>query len=800
MTDVPGTSDPAANGHVTGTVPDMPEQSAAEPTAPSAADGPRVPVQRLPELPAGPTPNGSTGGDNRTDARADKSDVAIPGRRADEQVSEQFREGFDAESAEGKQPSAPGAADDGDGSDYDPEEQKQREWFQRNQSKTGRGAAASGTNARASYYDQRVYRVSYGGRHFTVQYGFFGARYVTTQLLTYVPVPGFAAMRETLSEEHLVRLCGDVGSGRRTTAVKLLGEVGCLPDRIGTVEVDDDLIFSVLAEDCVMQAGDGLIIDRAGRPMRDGAVDALRRQARDAGAFVVILDDRKGAAAEATFTHEHPDYPQVLKHHLQARLDMNRAAERTEGAERPEQARQAAVVEHPAVARRIRLATSVFHVVRLAEFLEGYLVKPAGDDENGGLEQALTEWDNHSRKLAKTILAAAEDTDETQPAPRRQAFRIAYAVFAGHPLSHVFLAGELLSKQIMPLYETRETPPDRLIFDGNVDHLIHPSMVASARDDNQRSGPRCAELTDDTLITAILDVAWHDYDSLREPLMTWLTVLAGNPSWQVRLRAAQITGILAGFDFEQVYRSLILVWARWQARYRRSAALAMDMAFVDRNLSKRVRKRVHDWTRDSDPLLQDTAARVYGMRLGQDDVPVAIRELARMGRQPELAASSSVAAAMSTLFLLGSTDQVMDELASWITSSNEYLPQHAVRSLVILAQQPGSAERKGWPALPELAAHRRGWQQALVSLWRNALTNAETSRRAWNPMRQWLLDADTDKDLRVLVEAMAMQIFADPLDSRARFNLRIWRNRHPDAVLIAALLHRLTPELDAGSN
>ncbi|MFJ6168313.1 hypothetical protein ACIQH6_24560 [Micromonospora orduensis] len=800
MTDVPGTSDPAANGHVTGTVPESPEQPAAETAAPSAADGPRVPVQRLPELPAGPAPNGSTGGDNRTDARADKSDVAIPGRRADEQVSEQFREGFDAESAEGKQPSAPGAADDGDGSDYDPEEQKQREWFQRNQSKTGRGAAASGTNARASYYDQRVYRVSYGGRHFTVQYGFFGARYVTTQLLTYVPVPGFAAMRETLSEEHLVRLCGDVGSGRRTTAVKLLGEVGCLPDRIGTVEVDDDLIFSVLAEDCVMQAGDGLIIDRAGRPMRDGAVDALRRQARDAGAFVVILDDRKGAAAEATFTHEHPDYPQVLKHHLQARLDMNRAAERTEGAERPEQARQAAVVEHPAVARRIRLATSVFHVVRLAEFLEGYLVKPAGDDENGDLEQALTEWDNHSRKLAKTILAAAEDTDETQPAPRRQAFRIAYAVFAGHPLSHVFLAGELLSKQIMPLYETRETPPDRLIFDGNVDHLIHPSMVASARDDNQRSGPRCAELTDDTLITAILDVAWHDYDSLREPLMTWLTVLAGNPSWQVRLRAAQITGILAGFDFEQVYRSLILVWARWQARYRRSAALAMDMAFVDRNLSKRVRKRVHDWTCSPDPLLQDTAARVYGMRLGQDDVPVAIRELARMGRQPELAASSSVAAAMSTLFLLGSTDQVMNELASWITSSNEYLPQHAVRSLVILAQQPGSAERQGWPALPELAAHRRGWQQALVSLWRNALTNAETSRRAWNPMRRWLLDADNDKDLRVLVEAMAMQIFADPLDSRARFNLRIWRNRHPDAVLIAALLHRLTPELDAGSN
>ncbi|MET8041891.1 hypothetical protein ABZU25_13650 [Micromonospora sp. NPDC005215] len=790
MNDSPEPSGSAGSGDEAGTTT---EQPTAQLDPSSATEGPRIPAPRLPEPQSGPAPRASRD-DDRPDAQAGRSKDAEPGRRADEQVAEKARGGFDAESTEGKKPSAPGAADDGDRADYDPDEQKQRERFQQNQSRAGRGAAASGADARAFYYDQRVYHVSHGGRKFTVQYGFFGAQYVAAQVDTYVPVPNFSKMKDTLEARHLERLCGDVGSGRRTTAVNLLYEVGCLPDRIGTVEVDDDLIFSVLAEDCVMEAGDGLIIDRGGRTMRDGAVDALRRQARDAGAFIVILDDEDSAMAEATFAHGHADYQQVLERHLRTRAGVGRLAGQTEGSTPPDPVRFAAVAQHAAVARRIRLATSVFYVVRLAEFLEGYLDEVPDGDAVGDLEQALTEWDNQSRKLAKKILAATQDTDETQPAPHRQAFRIAYAVFAGHPLSNVFLAGELLSQQIMPLYETRETPPDRLIFDGNVDNLIHPSMVASARDDSQRAGPRCAELTDDTLITAILDVAWHDYDTLRGPLMTWLTVLAGNRSWQVRLRAAQIAGILAGFDFEQVYRSLIVVWARWQARYRRSAALAMDMAYVDGHLTRRVRQRVQDWTRSPDPLLQDTAARVYGMRLGEDDVPRALRELARMGRQPELTASSSVAAAMSELFLHGAAGQVMDELATWIASSNEHLPQHAVRSLVILAQQPSSMDRRGWLALPELAEHRRRWQRALVTLWRNALTNAETSRRAWNPMRKWLLAADHDDDLRALVEALAMEIFADPLDSRARFNLRLWRNRHPDAVLIAALLHHLTPD------
>ncbi|MGW4499904.1 hypothetical protein ACWENR_14995 [Micromonospora sp. NPDC004336] len=766
MSEAPDRPEPAGDTELPGTAPPAVAEPPAPPTAqaalPSAPEGPPVPAQRRPEPPSV--------------------------RPADEPVAEKVRKDFDAESTKGKQPTAPGAMDDDDRVDYDPEEQQQRERFQKNQSRADRGAAASGPNARAYYHDRRVYHAYFGGRKFTVQYGVFGPAYVAAEVRTYVAVPNVEVMREALGRQHLIRLCGEVGSGRRTTAIKLLDEVGCLRDRIGTVEVDDDLIFSVLAEDCVMERGAGIIIDRDDRPMRDGAVDALRRRARDTGAFVVILDSTERANAEASFAHERPDHQEVLRRHLWVLLASGATPARTRDADQADRAYHDRAVQHPAVASRIRLASSVRYVVRLAEHLAG------NPDREGDLDQLLADWDNQSRKLAKDILAPAEESAEkAYLIPHRQAFRIAYAVFAGHPLSDVFHAGELLSQQIIPLYETRGTTPDRLIFDGNIDRLIHPSMVAPARGDEQRPGPRCAELADETLIRAILDVAWHDYDALRGPLMTWLMVLAGNRSWKVRLRAAQIVGILAGFDFDQVYRVLIGVWARWQATYRRSAALAMDMAYVDARLTRRVRQRVYDWSRSPDPLLQDSAARVYGMRLGEEDVPRAVRELARMGRQPELAASSSVAAAMSMLFLAGATDDVMDELADWVASPNEHLPQHAVRALVILARQPGSVDRQGWPALPELAERRERWQRALVDLWRNALTNAETSRRAWDPMRKWLLAADHDEKLRAFVESLAMEIFASPLDSRARFNLRLWRNRHPDAVLIAALIRRLAP-------
>ena len=80
---------------------------------------------------------------------------------------------------------------------------------------------------------------------------------------------------------------------------------------------------------------------------------------------------------------------------------------------------------------------------------------------------------------------------------------------------------------------------------------------------------------------------------------------------------------------------------------------------------------------------QDTAARWHGLRTDRDAVAEALRALHSLGARPQLRGGTSIAMAMSLLFLNGNVDEVVDELGRWIGSANPYLPNHAVKALLI---------------------------------------------------------------------------------------------------------------------
>ncbi|MCP3785306.1 hypothetical protein NLX85_18255 [Micromonospora sp. A3M-1-15] len=686
----------------------------------------------------------------------------------------------------GTAPSAVGAVDDDDRADRVPEQQQSRTAGRETLASASvkRGIVSTGDHSSSVYYE--THNVSYAGRQVTVQVSYFGAEYVERESGVYLEVDRFVDMRATLLERHLLVLSGEPGSGRRGTALTLLTRVFCDPRSIGTLEVDDDSIFAVIYDTVSFERGQGFIVERGSRPLLANTLEALRDRAEKRGAYLVVIDGPGAASGEAVYENRRPDSAMVLDRHLRWRLDEHRAIREDPCTLADAERYRNRVEEHWAVRRRLNIAPSVLYIAQLAQHLVQHIHRKEP------LDQLISEWDDHPRKLAKEILEiGVERSENPQLVPHQQAFRIAYAVFHGHPLSAVFQAGELLSQKIMPLFEVRDSKPARLIIDGNIEKLIHPTMVGQQPPAAGRMNPRRARLADVGLIHTLLEVAWHDYDTLRGPLQAWLTVLAGSPLVEVQVRAAQITGVLASFDFNEVYRNLIGVWARWQATYRNSAAIAMDMAYSDKGLEKRVLNRIRDWSNSPDPLLQDSAARAYGMGIGEDDVPRAIQELARLGRRPELAASKSVTVAMGTLFLSGAAEEVMDALGAWITAESPHLAHHAVRLLVELARLYGSGGPEGWPALPKLAAESAARQDALVNLWRRALTGSMTSRRAWESMRRWLTAADSDPDLSAFVESMALRVFDGTLAERARFNLTIWSRRQPGADLIPKLLSHL---------
>src|SRR2546430_710177 len=188
------------------------------------------------------------------------------------------------------------------------------------------------------------------------------------------------------------------------------------------------------------------------------------------------------------------------------------------------------------VRERVGLQSPPRLMVELAVLLAGGLHDGKSTDELVA---------RHRLGLRTVAEAALKDTDpmadEYHRPPRPPAFRIAFAVFQKFPLTDVFETGELLYQKILPHFETRGAPLSPTVFDGGLEHLIHPDMCATTIVPDEYA-PQRARLVDPALTRLVLDVAWHDFDTTREPIIAGLDALAGTRPPRHRVRSARVSG------------------------------------------------------------------------------------------------------------------------------------------------------------------------------------------------------------------------------------------------------------------
>ncbi|MFC5249232.1 hypothetical protein [Streptomyces nigrescens] len=614
---------------------------------------------------------------------------------------------------------------------------------------------------------------------------------VAQQLDSHQDVDQQSQMAARLAAQHILVLAGQPGSGRQSTALTLLA--GCCPDdRIKILHSEAQGILQTLCQraDDLLTPG-GFVVDLDDQPLKLSTLETLGHLARKHRAFLVIIGELGRVDPDRlrphAFEHRRPAVGKVLAVHLRRLLAGHPGAcPHQDCTTEHTTAFTARMLDSQQVQRTLDGAPSVRSVVEFAEVLAQSI-----HAEDTSLGDVIGQWRDRLRRLAKQLLQVPAETSHGPVLdPHRQAFRIAYAFFHGHPLSDVFEAGEVLSATVLPRYETREPAPTNHVFERELDQLIPQEMRASGdamsggrTDDN----PRCARLVDEELMHAVIEVVWHDYDSLRDPLREWLTALVAGPLERIRVRAAHIAGILLSHDFDSVYRDLIRHWARKSAAYRQSAALALEMAAHDPRMVGRVRAQIRSWLSSPRWEFQDSAARAYGTLVGAQDVPDTLWALRELGTRPELAFSSSVAFSMSWLYLAGAPGPTADALDRWITSDNDHLTKHAIRTLLILSRYGAGPDRRDRPVLADTAMTDQDRADALVRLWRHALMGQDSSTRAWDLLRRWLLAGDADKELAAFLEVLVPRICARPLSLRAGFYLAMWAGRHPDSRTIRQL-------------
>ncbi|WP_328733176.1 hypothetical protein OHT20_37995 [Streptomyces caniferus] len=641
----------------------------------------------------------------------------------------------------------------GDGGDFTRYQQARQ---QNALNKLKRSAVAHGSGS-AFYAEQLTIGADTGVE---IQVLSVSALTIAQQLDSHQDVDQQAQMAARLAAQHIVVLAGQPGSGRRSTALTLLAGC-CSDDSVRILHSEAPGILQALCRraDELLTPG-GYLVDLDDQPLKLSTLETLGHLARKQGAFLVVIGEPGPVDPDRlrphAFEHRRPLLGDVLAVHLRRLLAGHPGVcTREDCTDEHTTAFITRMLESPQVQRTLDGAPSVGSVVEFAEVLAQSV-----HTEDTSLGEVINQWRDRLRRLAKRLLHVPAETSQGPVLdPHRQAFRIAYAFFHGHPLSDVFEAGEVLSATVLPRYETREPAPTNHVFERELDQLIPQEMRASAdaapggrADDN----PRRARLVDEELMHAVIEVVWHDYDSLRDPLREWLTALVSGPLERIRVRAAQIAGILLSHDFDSVYRDLIRHWAGESAAYRQSAALALEMAAHDPRLVHRVRGQIRSWLSSPRWQLQD----------------------------------SSVAFSMSWLYLAGAPGPTADALDHWITSDNDHLNRHAIRTLLILSRYGAGPDRRDRPVLADTAMTDQDRADALVRLWRHALMGKDSSTRAWDLLRRWLLAGDADKELAAFLELLVPRICSRPLSLRAGFYLGMWAGRHPDSSTIGRLRHQ----------
>jgi hypothetical protein len=622
---------------------------------------------------------------------------------------------------------------------------------------------------------------------------------------TYVAVAGQAELESSLEQHRVIVLCGEEGTGRRATATAVLTRWSQPRYAVSALYREDaDVVLGICEQaDDVLEEGHGYLVDTGAWPVTAKTLERLAQVMERAHAYLVVTGPQAGFPGTAgdvpVFEHPGPDSLLVLEAHLKVLVTRHRLhcrRDEEDGGQRCDVDSTARFLDRVTGDEQLRstlgLARSVTGVVQLARVLAENIHAPDED-----LGDVIGQWRDWLRLLAREMLGLDAGRDEKGvPAPQHQAFRITYALFNGHPLSDIVEAGDLLSRIMLPHFGIAEEDLVHHMAEQNINRLVPQEMRASeAAAADARNAFRQALLVHDQLLQTMLESTWDAYSRLRVPLLDWLDLLVGGRGpgrERVRVRVAQLVGLLMGHDFDFVYQRRVGRWARSDSGVRRvCAALALEMAAAEGGAADRVASRVHDWARSPGTALQDSAARAYGTSIGLRDVPATLTELGRLGRKPDQVAFSSIAFSTAWLFLAGQVEEVLAELDRWATARDEYLPRHAVRTMLALGRYTVSADRPGRPALAELALANDKHAELLVTLLNRALITGETSTRAWNLLARWLpaADGEGNEDLAALYESLAPRIFTGPLKGRARFHLnRVWMPRHEDSATLRQVL------------
>jgi len=578
--------------------------------------------------------------------------------------------------------------------------------------------------------DRNYYSSSFGGRAFSS--GSVREDALDWVRARYVEVEENDRMREVLTERHLLVLCGSPGTGRLTTALRLLDELAA--GRIS--RFDSGRTVDSLTEDD-FEGERGYVAELAhdkGIALTEAGLDRVRDLVDKRAGFLVLISDRddarSGSLGGYAVACPPPDREALMRRHLIEELQDEAAANSMMDRLAGDPRLRNALGPAPRPAESVRMARYLAELARGETDVEAVETKAAHlvDDQ-------AKEWFDELAGLT---------SDALDEAMGLLAFRISLAVFNQSPYHLVTKLGNDLAERFIQDFSGRKAVRKSLYSNDRKSRL--PACRAEIVDGDVYFGlvgiPNgLTKYTDDRMPVVLLSYLWRVHTDLGAVVVDWLEKLSEHPQSMVWVGAAQAIGLHCSFDFPSTFSSVIHPLASQEGKdaeqKRKFAAVVLDQAARDRRITEGVYERLEAWRRHGVQSQRWTAAAALGYDLGLRRIESALEELRVLGtpseQRPVLddwmdrTLVDVTGKSVANLLAFGEIRAVLNRLALWSTSDRQSLRELAWSSMIHLihlfgyeldhvTRLPGRAERprpKGrdrWPLLlvlveedPELA-------------------------------------------------------------------------------------------------
>ncbi|QFZ19844.1 hypothetical protein [Saccharothrix syringae] len=658
--------------------------------------------------------------------------------------------------------------------------------------------------------DTEVDRMHIGDRHYHFATGGTGRRWGSvrdeerTQVRArYVRVAGFEDMRSTLGDRRVLLLCGEPGSGRFTTAVRLLDEL--VPGQICRFEAGQALASLTEGD---FERGHGYVLEVAGEvggPTGEAELDKLRDLTDRCGSWLVVTAEPDGLAGRRlggyAAPHPAPDHRQVLRSHL---------AQEVRGGDRDVRDLLGELAGTPRLQKALGPAPRPAEAAEMARLLA----------RHGRREITLEEVENEAALLVREqVLEWFASLPGLRGAALRDAldlaaFRISLAVLNRSPYHMVTEAGRDLAERFGKGLKDASTSPSPFTDDQR-NRL--PGSRAEITDGRLSFGrislpTGLAHYSDDRLPVVLLSHVWKNHHNLRAAMVGWLKALSKDARPMIWVRAAQATGLFCSLDFHFTFQSMIRPGATangGKCKQRRLfAAVALDQAARDDRVAEAVDERLKYWRRHGSYAERWTAAAALGYDLGRRSIEVTFEELRVLGTPSErhlaldwLADLSLVSDLVQTsgysvanLFAFGEVEPVLAKLAEWAVDERQSVRNLAWWAMLFMismhgydlnhlrmsagrSKRPTARTRERWPLLLALQDEQPHLTARIAHLLRWGLRGRRADYVAKYLFGPWMRAAgQEDECMRALV-AFVPHLVHDEFDARRLCHL-INRLRH----------------------